>query len=348
MAVLPRGARLEKARACIGVSGAYFRAGAYDDALAWCLKGLRLARGAGGATELAHAHNLLGVIHRDRGSPRRAVAHRTKALALYEDLGDLNGQADTLNNLGLDHFNLGEWSAARERFEVCLEIAIKIGDLDLQAIVHNNLGEVFLAQGDLPRAKSEFRWTIDARKRLGHVAIGALAEANLGDALAREGNIDEARRCLQSSLRDFRQIDARAFEADVNVRLALLQIAEGRADLGRNTAKEALLAAEDLRIGPVQAAAHLALGKASIELGDEASADANLETALQLSRKAGDRYGEARALTALGTFWAGITKNGRPRGQAERVLGRGASIFEQLGAHADLIDARQKLAALTG
>jgi tetratricopeptide (TPR) repeat protein len=342
IAVLPRGAAVERARGCIGVSGAYFRAGAYDDALEWCLRGLRLAQRSGGMAELAHAHNLLGVIYRDRGSPRRAVQHRTSALRLYEELSDLNGQADTLNNLGLDNFNLGQWQAATKRFEECLEIAERIGDLDLQAIVHNNLGEVFLAQGDLPRAKSEFRWTIDARQRLGHVAIGALAEANLGDTLAREGRTEEARKCLQSSLRDFRQIDARAFETDVNARLAALQLAEGRAEQAQKAAQDALTSASELHLGPVQAAAHITLGNASARLGDAETAEDNLQAALHLSRKAGDRYGEARALVALGSLYAG-NEAGRPNGRtgrAMRFLVRGSLILEQLGASWDLAAAR--------
>jgi len=346
LALLPRGATLEKARGCIAVSGTYFRAGEYAAARSWCLKGLRLARESGGVAELAHAHDLLGVIYRDAGWARRAMGHRKRALEIYRELEDMGGQGDTLNNLGLDHFNLSDWTLAARRFEECLVIAERIGDLDLQAIARNNLGEVYLVQGDLLRAKEEFRWTIDARRKLGHVAIGALAEANLGQALMLEGQHDAAQQSLEASLTDFRRIKARAFEADVEVRLAALFLEVSRARDARAMARRGLKSATALDLGPVEEAAHLVLGRIATMQRRWREAGVHLDEGLRVAQRNGDRYGEARTRAAIGALKAARSSTSSDRHAARADLRQALSIFKRLGANLDARKAEGELEAL--
>jgi tetratricopeptide (TPR) repeat protein len=335
IAVLPRGSSLERARGCIGIAGAYFRAGEYAPARTWAIKGLRLARENGRNSELAHAEDLLGVIYRDGGSASRAITHRKRALELYRELEDLGGQGDTLNNLGLDQFSLGDWDAAARSFEECLAIAGRTGDLDLQAIARNNLGEVYLVQGDLLRAKNEFRWTIDARQRLGHVAIGALAEANLGQALMLEGHLPGARQSLESSRAAFKKIKARAFEADVEVRMAALLFEEGRPGEARALARKALRSAETLDLLPVEESANLLLGRIAIAQQRWGAAQAHILAALRLAQRAGVKHGEARARAALGTMRLARSSEESERKAAASDFRRALSLFTSLGAALD-------------
>ncbi len=347
--LLPPRSTQERARACVAISGLLFRAGRYSEAQIWCQRGLRHARLSRDGIELAHAHNLLGVILRDKGWVRRAVAHRLDALGMYEQLGNLTGQADTLNNLGLDYVSLGQWPGAVERFQECLSIASRIGDLDLMAIVHNNLGEVFLAQGELVRAKAEFRWTIDAGTRLGHVAVGALAEANLGEALAREGRLDEARRALEGSLRTFRRVSAHAFEAEVQARLAEVLFIDGSEEESGRLAQDALDAARRVNSQPVEAESLRVLGRLKAAAGEWDAAQAELEAASQHFRRAGARHQEARTLTAMGDLFAAKYRklgSRRDRRRALNSLNRAVSIFRSLGAKTDLEEGESALEAL--
>jgi len=346
LAVLPRDSALERARGCLGISGAYFRAGGYVEATNWCLRGLRLARRTGAMAETAHAYDLLGVIYRDGGSARRAVAYRSMALSIYRDLEDLGGQGDTLNNLGLDQFSLGDWPAAAERFRECLEIAQRTGDLDLQAIARNNLGEIFMAQGDLPRAKAEFRWTIDARQRLGHIAIGALAEANLGRALMLEGQLDAAKESLDSSLKDFRRIKARAFEADVEVRLGALALAKGEVRLAGATARKALGVAERLQLTPIEERAQVILGCVATIQRRWRDAEAHLEVALRLAKRGGELHRKGNVLAAIGDLQAARAGSRREMARARATLRSALAIFNRLGADLDARDASGALEAL--
>ncbi len=347
--VLPSRSTLDRSRACIAISGSLFRGGLYDEAASWCRRGLRLARLVGARPEVAHAHNLLGVIHRDKGAVRRAIAHRTRALDLYTELGDLTGQADTLNNLGLDQFSLGDWELAGRRFKECLEIATRIGDLDLMAIVHNNLGEVFLIQGDLSRAKAEFRWTIETLPRLGHVAVGALAEANLGEALALEGRREEARRVLERSLSAFRRINAQVFAAEVQVRLAEVLFSESKMEKAERALRQALDSALRLNSRPVEGMALLILGKLQAARAEWEPAESNLRAAYRIFRRAGARHREGKALLALGELFAArFNQWTGPRDGmgAESLFARSLSILRHLGASLDARVAEESLLKL--
>jgi hypothetical protein len=128
----------------------------------------------------------------------------------------------------------------------------------------------------------------------------------------------------------------------VSTRLAAVQLAEGKPQQAERIAREGLVTAERLHLGPVEAAAHLVLGRARAALGDAEGAEASIDIALQLSRKAGDSYGEARSLAALGSL-CGVGQTGRERRRARRYLERGAGIFEELGAALDLAAARESL-----
>jgi tetratricopeptide (TPR) repeat protein len=351
LSVLPPGSPAEKTRVCLGMAVSHFRGGDYASARYWCLRALRNARNGHDKVALAHAYNGLGVIDRDRGVARRAIRHRRISLSLYVDMGDLAGQAETLNNLGLDHFNLGDWTSALDCYQKGLEIADRMGDLDLQAIIRNNMGEVFLARGEPGEAKKEFRWTIEARNRLGHIAIGALAEANLGQALALENRLDEARTALERSALDFRQINARAFEIDTNVRIAALSLLEGKPEVAWRQAVQAAAAAEKLSLGPVRESAALILGKVATTRGDWRAAEAHLGKALALSRKAGNLLGEGKALSAMGTLFAlkaGATRHSAGNRRARAYLGKSIAILRALGASIDLQAAEDELRRLTG
>lgn len=349
--LLPPGSACERSRARVAIAGLLYRAGDYDGAEVWCLRGLRCAHLARNMVEQAHARNLLGVIRLEKGQSRRAVAHQLRALGMYEQLGHLTGQADTLNNLGMNYASLGEWPQAVERYQECLGIASRIGDLDLMAIVHNNLGEVFFAQGELARAKTEYRWAIDCWARLGHVVlVGAAAESNLGQALAAEGRLVEGRQALEHSLRTFRQISAHAFEAEAQVRLAEVLALEGRAKKAEGLARGALEGARRVSSRPVEAMAMRVLGRLATASRDWETAEASLEHACQLFRRAGVRHQEARTLAAMADLFAAkFEQLGglRDRRRALRSLNRAISIFRDLGARLDLAEANALLDALS-
>jgi class 3 adenylate cyclase/tetratricopeptide (TPR) repeat protein len=347
--LLPTRSTLERGRACLAIAGALFRAGSYDEAETWCLRGLRHARACEDTSELAHGHDLLGVILRDKGRVPRAVKRRLRALGLYQQAGNLAGQADTLNNLALDYVNLGRWQEALERFRECLAIASRIGDLDLMAIVHNNMGEVYLAQGDLPRAIAEFRWTIDKGPELAHPAVGALAQANMGEALARSGHVVEARQTMERSLRTFGRIGAHAFVAEVQARFAEVLFLDESSDKAGRLAKKALEDARRVNSDLVEATALRALGRLSAAEQKWDLALIDLETSVEMFRRAGARYQEARSLAALADMLAGKYKElgGRPyRRRAIHLINRAISIFSGLGAEIDLSAARSVAEAL--
>lgn len=349
LSLLPTRSTSQRSRQCAGISGVLYRAGHYEEARRWCLRGLASARSDSDLPDVAHALDLLGVIDRDRGYVKRAVSHRLRALRLYQELGQLTGQADTLNNLGLDYFSLGEWPEAVRRFEESVQIASRIGDLDLIAMVHNNLGEVFLAQGELERARAEFRWTMNACMSLGHVALGALAQTNFGETVALQGRLDEGLEALEAALSAFRRVDAQGFIAEALARLGGVRLRQGDTSGSREAGVQALSTARQIDSRPAEGMALRLLGEVDVRTREWTAAEEKLLAARQIFHRSAARYAESKATSLLAEMFAGrYAESGRweDRAKARALLRRCESTFESLGAAIDLQRARELLGVI--
>jgi class 3 adenylate cyclase/tetratricopeptide (TPR) repeat protein len=332
LAALPRRAAAERGVCCLGLAAMLYRGGAYDEATSWARKGLRLTARGGIDPELAHAHNLLGVIYRDAGHAKRAITHRHEALDMYRQLGDRIGQADTLNNLGLDHLAIGEWEDAADDFEACIEIADDIGDIDLLSYLHNNLGEVYMCQGKFAEAKPEFRSTIEIASELGNIAVASLAEANLGEVLTLEGRTTAGREHLQRSLQAFRRIGAQSFLADVQIRIGETHVADGEFDQAYSLAERGLRAGRSLGSLPLEGRALHLMGVTQGKRCKWEAAETSLKDASAIFTRIGDRYREAKARAALAEVYVA---QGVQRGAAAEAK-KALSTFARLGAVHDL------------
>jgi class 3 adenylate cyclase/tetratricopeptide (TPR) repeat protein len=341
LSLLPRQDAAGRASTYIGLSGMHYRAGDYDQAERWALRGLRSAAGEDDSAELARAQNLLGVVYRDRGQVRRAITHRLKALAMYERLGQLSGQADTLNNLGLDYFNDGQWEESTERFAACLKIAGQIGDVELLAIVRNNVGEVYLSQGRTEAALDEFRWAAEAAPRLGNLAVGALAEANLGEALVMLGRSGDGRQALNHSARVFRQIGARTLLLEAELRLGEAYLKEGALSRTLSLAERCVEAGRRLD-APGSVGRGLALrGLARTRQRRWADAEHDLREAIALFGRIGGTYPGAKARLALATLYARRAETeGMHLRTAEAEARKALRVFDRLGASLDKKEAQ--------
>jgi class 3 adenylate cyclase/predicted ATPase len=343
---LPRGSA-KRGLVHIGIAGILYRAGKLAEATRWCRRGLLLVEQSDDRSEVAHAHNLLGVIYRDRGLVRQAIKHRLQALKLYEETGQLIGQADTLNNLAVDYFVNGQWNEAQAQYLACLEIAERIGDVELIAIVHNNLGEVYLTLGDLTEAKLQFQKTIDAAPLLGNVAVAALAEANLGEALALEGRYKEGTDALDRSARALRRIGAQYLLTEVAIRRADLYLHQGKLARAQSHAENALRANEVLQSSSLEARALQTLGLIAIKRRQWHASHDYLQRALDRFARAGDLYREAQVRLAIGELLLQSSGERSDRLRARSEIDQAVSIFQRLGAKRDLSIAISRKSAVT-
>ena len=130
----------ERARALADRSLVAHRRGDADRALQHARKALLLARDARDERAVAQAHNILGILARDR-------KHLEEALSIAERLQDPAVTVAALNNLALAHLRDGEAEKALPLATRALEESESLGDRHREAALHNNLADVLRAVG---------------------------------------------------------------------------------------------------------------------------------------------------------------------------------------------------------
>lgn len=130
----------ERARALADRSLVAQRRGDQDRALQLARKALLLAKDARDDRAIAQAHNILGILARDRH-------HLEEALALAERLADPTVTVAALNNLALAHLRDGSAEKALPLATRALEESEALGDRHREAALHNNLADVLHAVG---------------------------------------------------------------------------------------------------------------------------------------------------------------------------------------------------------
>lgn len=95
----------------------------------------------------AQAHNILGILARQRGEWRNAQEHLQASLALAEKINAPGAQAAALNSLALAAHAAGNDTQALEYAQRALEIVTREGDRHRQAALHNQLADLYHALG---------------------------------------------------------------------------------------------------------------------------------------------------------------------------------------------------------
>jgi DNA-binding SARP family transcriptional activator len=129
-----------QARALADWSLAAHRRGDAERAMRLARKALAVAQRGGDDRALAQAHNIVGILDRDR-------RHLERSLALAEQLADASVSTAALNNLALAHLRDGDAASALPLAERALAASEALGDRHREAALHNNLADVLRALG---------------------------------------------------------------------------------------------------------------------------------------------------------------------------------------------------------
>lgn len=187
-----------------------------------------------------------------------------KALQQYRRRGDRDGRMRSLNLLGAIHFERGNMAEAEQRFAEALRLGRQLGDSLMLARASNNLASVAQLQGHSDDAAELYRGALLAYQRLGDRRGMAETYHNLGLVYRQTGEWQQAEDADNDAVRHAEMVGERGL-------LAL--VLTGRAEL-------------------------------SVERGDPALAQRELERAGRLAREASDAIGGAdvtrvEALAAL-------------------------------------------------
>ena len=280
-------------------AAARFRQGEFEDCIRRCREILPDAMSRRDLETLAHAYQLLHVLHSMTGSAERAE-FRGLALPIYEELGDLVGQARVLNNMGIEAYYEGRWTEALDLYERSRELRRRTGDVTEVAVQTNNIGEILSDQGRLEEAERHFREAREVGDAAGSELVSTVVQSNLGRAAARAGRHDEAVELLSGALERFRNMGA-MFVVETEARLAEVAAMRGDAAVALERAEETLAAARQLGgLAPVEALLHRVIGVAHALGGEAKLARASFAESLRIARDAAALFEEAQTLRALG------------------------------------------------
>lgn len=150
----------ERARALADRSLVAHRRGDADRALQLARKALLLARDARDERAIAQAHNILGILSRDR-------KHLEEALAIAERLNDPAVTVAALNNLALAHLRDGAGEKALPLATRALDESEALGDRHREAALHNNLADVLRAVGRTAEAMRHLKRAVTLFSEIG-------------------------------------------------------------------------------------------------------------------------------------------------------------------------------------
>lgn len=106
-------------------------------------KALALAETADDALSLAQAHNILGILSRNRNELQQAASHLEQSLSLANRLAHPGARIAALNNLSLVYADQGDLNRAIEYAQQALDLCASLGDRHREAALHNNLADLY-------------------------------------------------------------------------------------------------------------------------------------------------------------------------------------------------------------
>lgn len=149
-----------KARVTADWSLAAHRHGDASRALTLARKALALSERAGEVRALAQAHNILGILTRDRG-------HLERALELARALPDPSVRIAALNNLALAYRRAGDIERAMTYARDALQESGALGDRHREAALHNNLADILQALGRRDEAMRHLKRAVTLFSEIG-------------------------------------------------------------------------------------------------------------------------------------------------------------------------------------
>jgi CHAT domain-containing protein/tetratricopeptide (TPR) repeat protein len=332
----------------------------FDQAREQCQRALELARAAGSGRAEATALNCLGEVAYYRFRPEEALELYVEAGRVWDTLGDRRGQAQTAMYQGTVYSDLSRFDQARSCYEKARGMWISLGDEREQAITLVADARLKLRLGEYQDALDKFQNALNLLAPMGDGVWEGSALTGVARVYLDMADTGSALKYWERALQIFETTGLKHIAVDVLMSLGATYLASGDDTRALSRFERALTLANELGIErwraialrfigvvylfrqlPTQAREHLEdslaaqgsvddprleaetradLGEARILLGQPKLAARYFNTALDLSRAAGDRVTEARGLFGLARTSAGVGDLDRARRHVEGAL----------------------------
>lgn len=326
MVLLPEDAytSVEMVRLLLARTRIYEQQGQTDRALAEGEASLAILQNTTHHSEIAQAHNLVGLSYRSR-QPAKAIEHLQQALSILERIGNEYEAARIYNNLAILHYQT-DLTRTAAYFSRALKTLQRFGDVWGEATTYMNLGVVQYAQGNYAQAIDHYQHSLTMRERLGQSLGMADCHINLGETYRAQGNLDQAIIHLEEGLRIAQDIGAQDAEAECLRQLAECYLKINAPERALHACEKARLYAESMGNRQEEAAIYRVIGKAHTEMQDLPAALRNLEQSIAIRRELEEEFDLGTALYD----YAHILKDAGKLAEARAAFTEALTLFERL------------------
>jgi signal transduction histidine kinase len=170
----------------------YRNLGDYKEALAYFSRGLEAAKRYNDKLQLGHSYNNLGSLHRLMGNGSLAIEQTFKGLKIFEEIKDSSGIAFCALNLGVLYSNQKNYTKAIEYLQRVIDIRKKINDKPGELTAQLRIAEVYFELREYDKAYSIYRYTLDEHKKRNEEIGMAFAFGGISTIYFTRGDFKEA------------------------------------------------------------------------------------------------------------------------------------------------------------
>jgi putative nucleotidyltransferase with HDIG domain len=145
----------------------------------------------------------LGRVYLEQGNRGAAIDVLEAAVAAATQAGSASAIAHALNVVAIVHQTGGDLDRAESMYTEARITAQSIGDAEALAMIDQNLGTVASIRGDLPRALHAFHLSLDGYRALGMRDQAAQVLNNIGLAYSDLGELDRAEKAYTEAEQTF-------------------------------------------------------------------------------------------------------------------------------------------------
>jgi tetratricopeptide (TPR) repeat protein/DNA-binding XRE family transcriptional regulator len=248
----------------------------------------------------------LGQAYYELGQPEMALEYHRRSLAAVKDgtVTDLDLTLRIYMALGQDYLLLNRFNDAIDFYEQAMKQATGAEGFASQSAIYWNLGLAYQGSGDLARAKTNLNKALVAFEVQDNIRLAAQLRSLFGQVLVHLERYDEAEANLKESLEAAERTGDAVTRGSALGNFASMHTARGDHDTAIQMAREGLDVVKDGKDLRTEGQLHLTLALAHEAKQDYGAAEQELEQAITIFDKTGDKDFIGRAHEKYGKFLA--------------------------------------------
>lgn len=184
----------------------YFELNMYDDAMRILKDFIAEAEASNDHLALARGYSRIGRIYRDRGNIQEAFAWYMKAVPIARPLGDVLLKVRIFYNLGLILKMQGNFKEAMKLYREALDDATKYDKLEARATLINGIAAIYAEQRNYPESSKLYNEALTINEELGNLKGMSVILNNIGMIYYDQHNFPKALEYYEKSIQISREL----------------------------------------------------------------------------------------------------------------------------------------------